>query len=161
MRDFLPAEAVEEGGSWEVDAKAFALVVRPGGDLHWTSGEGDDPGLELGGQFAENLSGTVTATFTGEREVEGAKLGVVRIEADVETHGQEGEDGQVVKLAFELEGEMLWLLAENRLASCSLTGALEVVIEQNREVDQGGQQFRIEQSTKLAGKANFSIGVDD
>lgn len=160
LRAFLPEGSVSEGESWEVDPKHFAIVIRPGGDLKWKANEGRDPGLEMGAQFAANLEGKLRATWRGTRKVDEVELGVIEIESEVETKGEDEENGQVVTLEFELEGELLWNLARGHLASCALAGDLAVTLALTRDIDQGGHQFQLVQTTRLAGKASFKLEVD-
>jgi hypothetical protein len=158
LRAFLPSGEVDDGDSWDVDAAAMATLLRPGGEVKLKISEGQDPANEMGAEFAENLSGDVTATYRGTREVDGVQLAVIEIEAKVETRGGD-EESQGVALAFELKGEMLWHQGEGRLHSVELRGPMRVTVTQSRSQSQGDQEFTIEQRMQLAGEASFELEV--
>ena len=156
-RAFLPSGDVTADESWDVDATALAAVLRPGGNVKLKVSEGDDPASEMGAEFAENLSGDVTAAYRGTREVDGIELAVIAIESKVETHGGD-EASQAVALAFELQGEMLWHQAESRLRSVELRGPMRVTLTQQSQ-HQGEREIQLEQRMQFAGEASFELQV--
>jgi hypothetical protein len=155
LRAFLPTGEVAAGDSWDVDAAALAVVLRPGGDAKLKVAEGADPANEMG-ELSKNLSGDVTAAYRGTREVDGVELAVIAIEAKVETHGG-GDESQEVALTFELEGELLWHQGEGHLRSVELRGPMRVSVTQSRSQRQGEHELQIERTMQLAGKASFEL----
>jgi hypothetical protein len=158
LRAFLPTGEVGADDSWDVDAAALAVVLRPGGDVKLKVAEGADPANEMGAEFSKNLSGDVTATYRGTREVDGVELAVIAIEAKVETHGG-GDESQEAAFTFELEGELLWHQGEGHPRSVELRGPMRVTVTQSRSQRQGEHELQIERTMQLAGKASFELEV--
>jgi hypothetical protein len=160
----LPKKPVEKGDTWKLDAKVFVSLQLPSGDLHWKV-EGKDPdpvGESISNQLSENLAGDAKATWQGRREVDGQELGVIAIEADLDSHGEGGnKDGEqrTMKLEVEYEGEVLWDLTAGRLAGYAIDGKVRMLmsIESKRPMPQG--EALVRQEFDLNGTSRHELEV--
>lgn len=131
---FLPSDEVSKGDSWKLDPKLFRHLVEPGGGVRLLSeGEEAEEERAMERQLNEHLDGTLVATFGGLREEQGRRVGVIQLEADLDTHAESSEvdeDGDPVvrrmEVGFEIEGEILWDLAAGRPHAYALSGEMEL-----------------------------------
>ena len=138
----LPEGAVEKDEEWEVDLDILGQLTRPGGELGLHPE--DDDSYEPGDPNPEpERSGSITATFTGMEEEDGASYAAIALVIDVETiqdlseemraqfeRMAEQSDGPAPEVdmanrsfATEGEGRALWDLERGRLHSLELTRA--------------------------------------
>jgi hypothetical protein len=162
----LPGQAVSEGDEWTVDTAAFKSgILQPGGEMRF---HGDEPQPEaerqVGKDMFKAIRGDVHARFRGTREVEGAKVGVIELKAelsgDIEAAADEkrrGDEGTSISFRQEFEGELLWDVERNRARSYKLeaTGSLSLkthlAFEANEEKIEGEQEWAYDVKETYAG----------
>ena len=96
LRAFMPDGEVEEGDSWEIPVEQLFSVGMPGGNLSLVPDDTGDVDMEeLEGmleeladmveeRFPEWTSGTMTATYTGNRDEDGTQVAVMAIEIEID-----------------------------------------------------------------------------
>ena len=167
LRAFLPADDVEQGDSWEIDAAAFLLVHSPGGvDLIDDDGE-DESTDELDEMLDENLDGDLTGTYRGTRDEGGRRVAVIELAVDLETRGEQTIDREgsealrSLSLTFELEGELLWDLEAGHLHALDLSGSLGWRDEEQSVFEgPGGEEFEVVQTMELSGDYRIAASVE-
>jgi len=149
---------LEEGATWKIDAKYIGDLVKPGGELSFPRPK--DAGMQF--EFGKNPSGTIEAKFAGTREVEGRKLGVVKVVTHVKSAqpaDPEKPSSFALEGSLELEGEYLWDLGRGRLASYSIHGPAGLVATSEREVEtktgKAPMKLHFEFRGELKGKGSF------
>lgn len=166
LRALLPAKAVDEDQSWEIDAERMYDVLNvPGGEFK-LKGEGDRPNArELRRELHKNAKGKAKATFKGMREVEGRKLFVIALEGQLETHGTRDDEEHAQSVAFEIEhefeGELLWDGEQGHFRSCELKSKVSATIKDTRKLEHGGQSHELERTTEFEGEAVFSAKIGE
>ncbi len=171
LRRWLPAGELAEGESWSVDARAFACILDPGGDLGLEDTEGEE--ADTSAQDAElraNLAGTITATLTSTREEDGVKQAVIALEVDTHTHTESalgpdelpggGRGTRRVEVRFLLAGELRWDLVHGHALILELSGenGLESVETITGEFE--GERLEQAQTMVFAGETRFSMRVE-
>jgi len=169
LRGLLPTEEVEEGDTWEVDPDVLVGVMAFGGDLkldaetETTGGMGGMGGgsnaMPSPGDFLQDLEGTVTATFNGMRDEDGARVAVIQLtvsvsaandmtdffeEAAADAEMPEGMDmemsynGVDIEFTFDGEGLVLWDVAAGHLRSFEMSGDVTTLIDMDMAMSVGG-----------------------
>jgi hypothetical protein len=189
---FLPGKDVSKGDSWDVDGPAFVRLLIPGGSsaLELESG-GDEFSLEmtvvgLDPLFLSQLEQTLgevkfceaTATFSGEREVDGVRMAVLELDVELEATcdvsdvmGKMLEDlpGDEVfaeltscdtLVAIEAMGEMLWNLDAGHVHALELTGDLRIELDRSVEVDSNGQLIEVDLTLELEGSLAVTLQAE-
>ena len=187
FRSLLPERAVSEGDRWEVSGPklsaiffAGAISVPPdaGGDDEMTRilVEAVEPQLE---RLGENVR--VICTYTGSREVAGARLGAIQlslegdgsldcadalmrvIETNVPSEIEVDLDLERAEVKFELggRGELLWHLAEGRLHAFELEPELDLDLDFAMSVDVEGESHSMSASLQLRGMGAWRASVAD
>lgn len=133
LRVFLPDKSVSEGDEWEIDAIVFTRALSPGGSV------GFEKNGDASEKISENATGTVKAAYKGTREVDGEKLGVVAIEAEITSHadpdeGAEEENGPGMQVKMHIKGELLWDLHAGHVHAFDATGTIELSMTQSQKV---------------------------
>jgi len=142
----LPEGEVQEGDRWEVDASFFNAITEPCGDVSFVleSKEGEDDDDDWGDQFGENLEGEFFVEYGGTRDEDGTEVAVLILTAEVATEilqEQEideemfsGTTSSTFSFDFDMEGELLWNIAENRPFALTFNGDVEFEIEEETEL---------------------------
>lgn len=157
----------EKGASFELDPKLFQRVQNPAGDLHWkVEGQEADPvSKAINEQLAENLGGKAKATWEGEREIDGRKVGVFAIEAELESEAEaetpDGAEKRGVELELGYEGEVWWDLAAGRLAGYALEAEVRSVLSTTRTIESPKGEVEVRQVFDLRGKAKHGLRVTE
>ena len=170
----LPDGEVEVGDSWEVDAFVFGmLLVDPYLEFGLVGDEGNavrGPRPMRRGVFGEVdhdraawLSGTIEASLSELREVEGRSCAVIELELELEgdfpSEFEDEESGAVVhnteRHEFSLEGEALWDVAGGHLRELELEGSEEK--EEGYVVDHPDDDFDNASVDVLSGSVVLSI----
>ncbi len=168
LRACLPADEVEEGDSWDIDAAAFADVLSPGGFIDLTYGDVDSGDVEpalllshlLVGDGPQEMSGTVKGTWLAAPEGEESQIARIALEIDVQCTSDLRERTRVAAEAkgidpgqsdglkrFDLEGTwkgqgvVEWDMAAGRVHASSLEG--EVVFHLEIENHVGPDQAMV------------------
>ena len=170
LRGFLPAEAVAEGESWDVDVAAFHAVLEPGGDLALLDPEAEaEPDSSEDQALRENLTGSVRATFAGVTEEEGRRLARITLAVEAQTFAAQplgsddlpegGEGTSRSDVEFRLQGELAWDLAGGHPHALELGGQYEVqsVFELRGEYE--GESFEQRQTMEFGGEIRFGLRV--
>lgn len=163
FRFVLPKGKVADDESWDLDAKSFASVMDPGGDLKLEDKDKDadeDSDQHVGKEIRKHLTGKAHATWKGVREEDGKKLGAIAISADLSSEGDADSNGEVAgkthfKLELELEGELLWDLAAGHFHSFQSTGTVKLDTTSSAKVPAG----EVRQELVLEGDATFKASL--
>jgi hypothetical protein len=167
LRRFLPARAVEEGESWEVDALAFLHLLDPGGDLGLVAegAEAEDTSAQ-DQQLRDTMSGTILATHGGSSMVGGRRLVSIQLEIETAAYTEkelsaeqvpEGGSGtERVDTEFRLEGQLLWDIEHGHAHSLELSGANEVTMRQVVSGYMGGEPYEQAQIMSFGGRRSLS-----
>ncbi len=196
MRGFLPPGDVEVGDSWEIPAEVLGNLALPGGDLGWTpdgvDGMDDDAMAEMEAmmepiieemmsKFEDMYAGAVTATYNGDREVDGVELAEIGltfaidgsldltsmiedvIESVTASQDEMPEDftfdieEAIVTFEGEGEGLVLWNRSTNVISS--LEAEIDAVIGMEFAATGGaeGETASVEASMEMSGTVANSL----
>lgn len=154
---FLPGKSVADGDTWDLDAKLFNKVLSPGGRLHLDEkkGEGEEGSEDdkIQDTIEENLGGKASATYKGVREVEGVKLSVIEVKAELRSSGtiDEDEGKAAIEATMDLEGEVLWDAKAGHLRSFKLSGKMSFSMESTRSMEFGDESHEFSQKVRFEG----------
>jgi hypothetical protein len=166
LRAFLPKESVSSVPSWDLDPKAFAILMSPGGNLHLEATEGekeeDAASAKLDRELAENLTGKAKATYKGTREVDGKKCGVIEIHGELKTHASaEAKTTIEIHSDLEVQGELLWNLAGSHAWKLNLEGTNKSSVKVMVDFDAGGETHKVHNEIELEGTTTFEARFGD
>lgn len=164
LRGFLPAGEVEEGDTWQLDAKALTGLLSPGGDLRW-AWEGDD--MQGNGRRSEDPEGEVLARFAGMQE---GDLALIEITGEVTTHEEEAGDLEHIPIVdgtattrstttYGLEGRLYWSVAAGRLDSLEMKTDVNVESTTLKDPEQPGPEF--ESTVYLVGSWECRVSIKE
>ncbi|MBK7643720.1 MAG: hypothetical protein IPJ19_11850 [Planctomycetes bacterium] len=142
---------LEEGASWKIDVAHFAELVKPGGELSFPKKK--DANVQF--EFGKNASGKIEASYGGTREEGGRKLAVIKLEAHVKTSQEANPDAPMplaLEGGLELEGEYLWDLAAQHLASYSIHGPATLVATGERTLTTKNGEATMKMRFEFAGE---------
>jgi hypothetical protein len=159
FREFLPTGAVKEAATWDLEAKSFRILVAPGGDLKLTAKDDEDASPELDKKMIENLKGKAKATYKGTRDEGGVSVGVITIEGEIESHGDEDKDDRKteVRRTASLDGELLWDMKAGHALSFKLKTTDKVSVTISGEAEMGGEKHSISQQIELSGTSTTEM----
>jgi len=166
---FLPKDAVASGDTWDVPGKAFNALLTPLGHVPMKAeGEAGEEGPDVEMQakmereFSKNRAGKATATYKGTREVDGQKLGVIALTAELESQADMSADEGSMKVesTTELEGELLWDLAAGHVRSIKLTGTAKYKMHASSSFEGPQGTIDFEQKIDFAGTTEIELEVD-
>lgn len=155
----------EKGAKFALDPKVLQRAQYPLGELHWyVEGKEPDPvSLAITIQLAENLDGKAEATWRGTEEVDGRKLGVYAISAQLKSKASaetpDGGETREVDLELEYEGEVRWDLAAGRVDGYELKADVRSVLSTTREVDGPNGKAKVRQVFDLRGQSQHELAV--
>lgn len=191
LRALLPEGEVDAGDDWQIAPSAFLTVLQPGGDLGLELGRGETErssemsaaGLDprMAGAL-EAFLGTpsddseVSAKLVEVREVDGRRIAIVALTAELETSSNRtelyeawmrqydpDEEGVVVELQealvtceCKLAGELAWDVEAGRARSLELAGDAIVTLKRSVSVDLDGQQVEVEMELEMEGELSMS-----
>jgi hypothetical protein len=183
MRALLPAKEVSPDESWELDLDLFKHVLTPGGNLKLMpdlSAIDGMPSSMTGGGFNDmlgELKGKANATYVGSEEVDGAKVGLIKLSFKVDTARDmtemitemmervpmEGMEMTVSsadsETSIEGEGELRWNLTLGHLHSLEINGTISMTSDVQFAVSVGGQEMTQDISTSMSGNFEQSAKV--
>jgi hypothetical protein len=188
LRVLLPKEEVKEGASWDLDVKLLAAVLAPGGNLsivpkEMSSDESMSMGMpgmgSMGDWLRGALEGSAKATFSGVREVDGAKMAVIKLEAKVSVSkdmtdmvqdamkkaklppeaGDLSIDHMDVDYKLEADGELLWDLAAGHAHSFDMTGPSHVNMDMAMKMSPQGTKMSIEYGMEMSGTTELKVAI--
>ena len=185
LRALLPKDDVSEGDEWTIEASNLGTILAPGGNLAMVPEEMDAKammggGMGMGGSMSDFLSelldGEATGKFLGMREVDGQKLGAIKItldisssndmteqvlemleDADMPEEAQMDFDHIDVEFTLEGEGELLWDMEAGRAFSFELSGPTTMTYDVGIAMEMEGMgAMTIEQMMEMSGTLNLS-----
>jgi hypothetical protein len=160
-RDFLPhgdsAADVKVGDTWELDAKAFSLLMSPdrGFHFHEEGKEEKRTDQDTTKEMEDNLTGDGKVTFEKVREADGGRIAVLVIEGKIESKAK-SEEGDM-SISMEVEGRVLWDLVANRVDTLDLTGHSNLRLVGDQKMAQGGDDHTLHLDIKLEGDMHVEI----
>ena len=197
LRFLLPGEEVAEEDTWEVDVKELLAIASPGGNLSLIpediGGEefGDFDDFEVFDELFEDgfadmlddfIEGTCVCTYAGTRDVDGTRVGEIRIAVEVTASAdladliedimeavseQLGEEIPVVIEMADLnldlvgEGVLLWNLAAGRVHSLDMTSEAQIAMDLGITADEGGQEHSAELSIEMSGSQTHTLTTEE
>jgi hypothetical protein len=182
MLALLPPRAVREGESWEVPTSALRDVLAPGGDLTLAP-RGSGPfgrtmelgaGGDLADVLGETIEGSARATFTGVREADGVRLGVIALELEIASErdrsqaylaatpaAERREASELVSASvrYRLQGrgELLWDLDAAHMRSFTLSGPETVELSVEKRWTNVPEPFRVRQTSRFSGTYQMEL----
>jgi len=164
LLDFLPAKEVSDGDTWDLEAKVFNKISSPGGKLQLRDQEKDEGEemTKIQEQIEENIEGEGKATYRGTRDVDGAKVGVIEIAAELQSHGSFEADGRENGVEYKITytGQLLWDLKAGHLHSLELEGTVGFVMDMKSSMDFNGESHELNQRVEFAGEFEHKITVE-
>ena len=172
----LPDEEVEVGDSWEIPPAWASRLFDLGGDLSFEDpedeGDEEDPFNEMLDDAIEELDGVFTATLEEEFEDDdGGRFARIALLLDVsgaaERQIEDEAEGDVpitatldmsAQMVFELEGEMIWDLGANRLASLGMDGDSSIENRQNAVLE--FPDAELEQTVTMLFEGTFEMSCE-
>lgn len=164
--EFLPSGEVAEGDTWEVPVEAFALIFAPAGELSFAGEDEEDPAdrARISRELLENISGTITAKYAGKRDEDGVEVAVIELEMEIESEAvlnSSDEGTQNLELGRDLEGELLWLVAEGRMHSLHADGdGDETLASEGSFETPDGNKIEIVQRQTFRGTRSYRFSVE-
>lgn len=159
LRDVLPGKAVSEGDTWEIDLKEFEEILGPGGKLGFEGEDEDDEDSD----FQDNLTGEVTCTYKGTKDVEGRKLARIAAVCKAKTfqdqEAKEDEPAMHMEFDLSLEGEFLWDIAAKHVVSYEMAGEVAADMKLTQELDMNGEKGELLIKVALGGKIELEAEV--
>lgn len=180
LRFLLPDGEVSEGDSWSIDPDTLSRIVAPGGDLAYEPE--DSSGEEIPEEIADALEeviaelfqGEATATYKGEREDDGTRIGLIEVAVEIDANADVSEiigsalsfaeedmggslDLADVQVSFEGEGVLSWDLDANRVQAFELSGDAVVAIDVEASSEMMGS---MELSVEFSGSMSFATSVE-
>ncbi|MCP3914059.1 MAG: hypothetical protein GY711_00710 [bacterium] len=191
LRALVPGDEVAEGAEWTVDAAAFLALLLPGGELgleHEASEHERRPEAVMFGVGPEicvdpaylvgepDDASSVKAKYTGAREVDGGRVGVVQVRFEItstrdaqqtlQAFADELDEAEIdvsvgaLELGLNGEAELLWDLEAGRLAGFDWTANATVVVERVAQVAMGAREAELETDLTFTGEISQSITVE-
>lgn len=188
LRGFLPSGAVAEGDEWDVPAAQLVNILAPGGNLKLMPEDVDVDAMmgmqsnfgSMSDWFTEDLKGEVKASFTGTRDVNGKKVGVIALRVDIsnavdltemveaameeiELPPEAGDiefDHMDIEIEFEGEGTLLWDLEGGHAHSLELSGDFALLMNMGMAMSAQGMDMEIEQTMEMSGTMNQSAAFE-
>ena len=176
----LPGKSVSVGDVWTVPAEEIGSVLTFGSKL-----EDDESGDEMAMLLKEAMSGQfeamlqafkVSCEYQGEREVDGAKVGVIGLtlvgegELDLEPMIRAALDAQEMpveidvsfdsaslSLSIEGKGELLWNLERGLLHAFDMGADMELVADLDVAVDAQGESHEMQAEAELLGRGTWKV----
>lgn len=173
----LPSGEVAPGDSWEIEVSKMRDVLAPSGDIGLApEDEGVFPrmmevgtGGDLADVLGNRLTGSATATYSGEREVDGRQLAVIELKVDLESkrdrtgtyrqrmpreERQEASNLKHVTVTYGLvgTGELLWDLEAGHFDNFDLGGRETVQARVVKEMSEAGEVYETTQVITFSGE---------
>lgn len=166
--EFLPEGEVAIGAEWSVPAAAFLHLSNPSGDLHLdTPSDKEEKDDDLQDQLDENITGEITAKLASVEE----GLATIELSMELKTSGEVDKGTQEVhemsfelvrqvELEFDLEGTLVWHVAEGRPVSLAIEGELVFGSEMKQSSDQDGTPIVFTQKQRFVGTLKLTAEID-
>jgi hypothetical protein len=161
---FLPSKSVSEGDTWDLEAKFFNKVTSPSGRLRLRAKrEGkDQEDASIQEEIEKNIEGGGKATYQGTREVDGVKVGVIEVTADLSSHGSVEVEERETGIEYEVtySGEALWDLEAGHLRSLKLKGEVKFSMDLKLTKEFNGESHELHQKVEFAGDIEHHVTVE-
>jgi hypothetical protein len=175
----LPGKAVEVGDVWTVEASKLGAVLLFGHEIK--APDDDEVGKvlasELEPQLLKLLEGfKISCEYKGEREEEGAKLGVIGVdlvgegELDLEPVIRAVMDSQELPVEVDLsfdtaslgisftgKGELLWNVERGLLHAFDLGSDIELAVDLDVGVEAEGESHEMQAEVELLGRGTWKV----
>lgn len=182
----LPKGEVSEGDTWDAQGDELARVFFPGG-VPGAVPDGDEDAEELSELFQEELEAqfeevfgefAVSCTYSGTREEEDLKLGVIDFEfegkgaidlseliqgvIDLQAGdaGIEADVSASLDLEFEGKGTLLWNLEAGHVHHYQMDGELIILADVEAEIDAMGEAHSGELSAEVSSEMSWVMSTD-
>jgi len=182
----LPGEALELEGTYDIDPRAIAEILAPGGDLkvevETDAGAGPVPGADTSSMmdfqryFRDVVEGDASGKLIEVVEYEGARIALIELEFEVQADadltemmndlGKSGElppgvdvkiDKQTVAMIYEGGGTLRWNLTDGHLAGLELEA--EVAIESDTAMTMNGE-MSMAMNMAMSGTMTSTVTVE-
>ena len=164
LAGLLPSKPVSDGDTWDLEATLFNKISSPGGRLRLDDeSEGrSEENAAINEEIEKHIEGDGKATYKGAREVDGVRVGVIEITAELESHGTvESEGGtNTVEYKVRYSGEALWDLEAGHLHSLELEGKLNLSMDVSSQVEFDDKSFEMRQKVEFAGEIDHHVTVE-
>lgn len=186
FRFMLPAGPVSAGDSWEIPLDDIKYLLAPGGKLSLVPEESEGDANPFGGfnqhsqevaDMLGDMDGTATAEYMGTTEVDGVKVGKIRVTIEVNTANDMSdmvraamedtdlpeEVGEMeldvshmdIELEVEAEGTLYWNLERGVFHSLELSGIQTMLMDMAMNMVVADNDMEMEQTFEMSG--NFSM----
>ena len=182
LRGFLPGKEVSVGDTWKVPTDAVQNALRPGGDLKLKP-ESDSEDMTGMGDFSsddliESLEGEFEAEYSGTREEEGVRVGVIQLTLKAKCARDMSDKAGAMRdkmaenmppgiqmeitafdgeLSYDAEGELLWNLESGLPHALSVSGDMRMIIDMAMSVETPDGDQSMEQSLTFAGTQTITL----
>jgi hypothetical protein len=188
LRALLPKDELKEGEEWDIDVDSLTSVLAPGGNLSIIPKEMEADQMAMGmpgmGSMSDwlrgSMEGTAKGTFVAIREVEGAKMAVLKITAKISVSKDMTEivseamknaklppeagafevDHMDIDYKLEAEGELVWDLAAGHAHSFAFSGPAHLNMDMAMKIEAQGTNMSIEYGMEMSGTTEFSVDVE-
>lgn len=188
LRLLLPTEEVSDGAEWDIAPAKLVDLFAPGGDLKWDISMNGEQAMSMGpgnpemmsdmrDMLGEAVRGTATGHYSGMREIDGTKYGVIGIAIDIQSSNDlsdkfkemmgdqlpQGVDVDIENIdmdfTFEGSGELLWDVAAGHVHSFELSGDVTLAMDMAMSMNVG-QEMRMEMSMDMSGTIKQKVAVE-
>ena len=160
----LPTKSVSDGDNWVLAPQLFNKISSPGGRLHLKDKSEADKEDKNAVQdvIEKNIEGEAKATYKGTREVDGVKMGVLEITAELEARGtaEEGKGENAIEYKVKYDGEALWDIKSGHLHSLKLTGKMKISMDTKTSIEFNGESHEMHQKIEFSGDVEHTISVE-
>lgn len=185
LADLLPSEELAEGETYEIEPGALVTILAPGGDMKLemeveggAGGMGGPTPDQVGDMsefFIQGVTGEVTGTFKGTREVDGVNVAVIALSATIAAEADMAEkmaelgdagmppgmdvevDRMLTSMEYEGAGELLWNLDKGHIHSMTLKADLTIKSDMTMTMN---QEAEMAMKTTMVGTATTLITTD-
>ncbi|MEM6674322.1 MAG: hypothetical protein AAF726_15865 [Planctomycetota bacterium] len=186
LRSLLPEDELSEGESYDIELAKLVDVLAPGGDLKLDM-EVDGESAAMGPDaqmmqdyrrfFEDLLEGEATGTYTGTRDVGGAKVAVIELDIDIDASADMSDmaaemmggqdipaemsiDRMDVNMTYAGKGEMLWNLSAGHVHSLDMKADITIGMDMAMGMDMGGQTMDIGMEMAMSGTVNSQVTTE-
>jgi hypothetical protein len=163
LAGLLPAKSVSDGDTWELAPKLFNKITSPGGRLQLRDkNEKPDEEMPIQEEIEKNIDGEGKATYKGTREVDGVKVGVIAITAELTSSGTAEVKEREMRIEYQVSytGEALWDLKGGHLHSLELQGKLEMSMDTKSSTEFDGKSHELHERVEFAGGIEHRVAVE-
>ena len=161
LLQFLPSKEVATGDTWALEPKFFNAISSPGGRLHLRDPEEEDRDEmnTIQDRIEENIEGEGQATYKGTREVDGVRVGVIEITAELESSGSFEKDGRENTIEYKVTyaGQAFWDVKAGHLRSFELEGTVKFTMDMKTSMEFNGESHDLRERVEFGGEFEHRI----